>query len=56
MEFNPDPRKKAQEVIFSIKTTKLIHPNVFFNDITVTSSSSQKHLGMYLDENLNFNY
>ena len=56
MEFNPDLSKQAQEVIFSRKTAKLTHPTVFFNDVKVTSSSSQKHIGMYLDEKLNFNH
>ena len=51
--FNDDPRKQAQEVIFSRKIKRLTNPNAFFN-ATVTCSSSQKHLGMYLDENLKF--
>ena len=51
--FNHDPRKQAQEVIFSRKIKRLTNPNAFFN-ATVTCSSSQKHLGMYLDENLKF--
>ena len=29
MSFNPDPTKQAQEVIFSRKTTKKIHPKIF---------------------------
>ena len=54
MEFNPDISKQAQEEIFSRKTTKLTHSNVFFNGAPVTCSSSQKHPVMYLDETLNF--
>ena len=30
MSFNPDPTKQAQEVIFSRKTIKKIHPKIFF--------------------------
>ena len=42
--------------MFSRKTTKLLHPNVFFNDVPITSSSSQKQPKMYLEEKLNFNH
>ena len=31
------------------------HPVVYFNEAPVTKTSSQKHLGMHLDEKLNFN-
>ena len=48
MSFNPDPQKQAQEVIFSRKRVKDCHESVFFND-------SQKHLGIHLDEKLDFN-
>ena len=55
MSFNPDPKKQAQEVIFSRKRVKDCHPSVFFNDIIVERSTSQKHLGIHLDEKLDFN-
>ena len=35
---------------------KSSHPQVFFNDITVSCVSFQKHLGIYLDEKPNFNH
>lgn len=54
MEVSSDPSKEVQEVILSTKITKITHRNAFFNYATVTCSSSQKHLGMYLDENLKF--
>ena len=54
MSFNPDPKKQAQEVIFSRKRVKDCHPSVFFND-TIVERSSQKHLGIHLDEKLDFN-
>ena len=56
MSFNPDLNKQAQDVIFSRKMTKSSHPQVFFKDIPVSEVSFQKHLGIYLDGKLNFNY
>ena len=41
---------------FSLKKPqKLFHPTVIFNNIPVQRSTVQKHLGVYLDEKLNFN-
>ena len=54
MSFNPDTSKQAQEVIFSHKTQRVIHPPEIFNNIPVVRSSCQKHLGIYIDEKLNF--
>ena len=54
MGFNPDPTKQAQEVIFSRKTTKKIHPKICFNNIPVSKADSQKHLGLYLSSKLFF--
>ena len=48
MRFNPDPKKQAQEVIFSRKI-KIDHPRLYFNENLVKSSSTQKHLRMILD-------
>ena len=42
-------------MIFSKRTKKLFHPTVLFNNIPVEHSTVQKHLGVYLDEILNFN-
>ena len=52
--FYPDPAKQAQEVIFSRKKIKANHPEIFFNNSPVFQSSSQKHLGIILDNKLNF--
>ena len=52
MSFNPDKSKQAQEVIFSRKTQRVIHPPAIFNNMPVVSSSCQKRLGIYLDEKL----
>ena len=49
MNFNPDPTKQAQEVIFSRKTIKLPQPSLAFSNADVTQSIYQKHLGIILD-------
>ena len=54
MSLNPDSSKQAQEVIFSRKLQKSIHPTLSFNNNTVTQSVTQKHLGMLLDTKLDF--
>ena len=54
MGFNPDPSKRAQEVIFSRKIKKLLHPSLIVNSNNVLQASSQKHLGVTLDVELTF--
>ena len=54
MLFNPNITKQAKEVTFSRKNTKTDHPTVFFNEVPVAHTPCQKHLGMHLDEKLNF--
>ena len=55
MLFNPDPKKPAHELIFSTKKTyEEIHPSVSNNNIEVSRTDSQKHLGLVLDKKLNF--
>ena len=54
MLFNPDPTKPAQEVLFSRKKKTLNHPTLSLNNIQVKRASSQKHVGLILDEKLNF--
>ena len=54
MIFNPDLSKQAQEVIISRKIKKLLHPTLFFNNISLNNSLFQKHLGLTLDIKLNF--
>ena len=50
----PDPRKPAQEVLFSRKKKTQIHPTISFNNIQVETASDHKHLGVLLDQKLNF--
>ena len=54
MIFNPDLSKQAQEVEFSRKIKKLLHPTLLFNNIPLNNSLFQKHLGLTLDIKLNF--
>ena len=54
MSFNPDPTKQAQEVIFSRKNIKPHHPDLVFNQVNVKRVTHQKHLGLILDDKLNF--
>ena len=35
MSFNPDPKKTAQEVLFSRKNSNIIHPIIYFNNVQV---------------------
>ena len=54
MTFNPDPNKQAQEFIFSRKIKKTSHPPLNFNNNSVKQVQFQKHLGVYLDDKLDF--
>ena len=47
--FNLEITKQAQEVIFSKKTVKPFHLQVFYNEVPVERSFSQKLLGLHLD-------
>ena len=55
MLFNLDPTKPTQEVLFSRKKKTQIHPTISFNNIQVARASHHKHVGILLDEKLNFN-
>ena len=54
MNFNPDPTKQAQEIIFSREKTVSIHSLVYFNKNPVNSTATHKHLGMILDSKLSY--
>ena len=56
MQFNPDPNKQAQEVYFSKKPNNVSSHPVSFNNTKVVTCCSQKHLGLVLDQQLNFIY
>ena len=50
INFNPDPTKQAEELIFSRK----VQTPLFFDENVVPQTTLQKHLGMFLDSKLNF--
>lgn len=54
MAFNPDPKKQANEVLFSCKTEKVDHPLLSFNGFPVVQVEETKHLGLVLQFKLNF--
>ena len=54
MMFKPDLTKQTREAVSSRKTVKSFHPQFFFNLVPVERSVSQKHLGLHLDQKLNF--
>ena len=54
MSFKLDRSKQAQEVIFSRKTLIQSHPVLTFDNSPVTKTTHHKHLGLILDEKLNF--
>ena len=54
MLFNPDPKKPVQELLFSRKNQIQNHPTISLNNIQVERTNFQKHLGLILDEKLNF--
>ena len=43
MRFNPDPKKQAQEVIFSRKINKIDHPSLYFDQNLVKLSTHEHH-------------
>ena len=55
MQFNPDPNKQANEVIFSQKSKVHSYPPFTFNNNDVKKCPYQKHLGIILDSKLDFN-
>ena len=56
MIFTPGLSKQAQKFIFSRKTSKISNPTTTTNTEPVAHIPYQKHLGLYLDENLNVSY
>ena len=56
MNFNPDPNKQTQEIIFSRKKTASLHPVVYFDNKPVKSSQIHKDLGMILDSSLSYEH
>ena len=55
ISFNLDPTRQETEVLFSHKVNFGDHPKLSFNGNQVQQCSSQKHLGLLLDNKLYFN-
>ena len=49
MAFNSDHNKQAIKLIFSMKKSKVIQPQLFFNGVQVNLVDNHKHLGHLLD-------
>ena len=55
MSLNPDPSKQPQEIHFSRKIRNPNHPVLISNTKQANETHwYQKHLGMFLDNKLNF--
>ena len=54
LEFNPDVKKQATEILFSCKISNQIHPNLYFDGNKVVRHNYQKHLGLTMESNLSF--
>ena len=54
MSFNPDATKQAEQVIFSSKSIKAVHPLIYFSNSAVVTVPHHKHIGLVLDESLTF--
>ena len=53
MNFNPDPNKEAQKVVFTRKSKNIRHPPLIFNN-TKVSQSATKTFRFLLDNRLSF--
>ena len=56
MQFNSNPNKQANEVIFSRKTKSSSHPPVTFKNNVIEKFPHHKHLGIVLDSKLDFKF
>ena len=56
MQFNPDPNKQENEVIFSRKTKTSSHPPVAFSNYDIKKYPHHKHLGIVLYSKLDFKF
>ena len=51
---NPVLSKQVPKDLFSRKTNKISHPTTIFNTVPVACTPCQKHLGLYIDEQIKF--
>ena len=55
MLFNPDPTKQPTEVCFLHKHDNVPHESLTFNNNKIQYAPAQKHRGLILDSELDFN-
>ena len=56
MNFNRDPNKQVNKVIFCRKTKNSSHPSIAFNNNVIKKYAHSKHLGIDLDSKLDFKF
>ena len=58
MQFNPDPNKQANEVIFSRKSdsANVFHPPITLNNNSIPKCPSQKQLRIVLNSKIKFQF
>ena len=54
MQFNPHPKKQANEIMFSWKSNTRTYPSITFNNNVIVACPHRKHLGVALDSKLDF--
>ena len=54
MNFNPDPNKQAQEIMFSRNNTASLQPVVLFDNRPVKSTQIHKNLEMMINSNISY--
>ena len=54
MNFDPDPSKQAQELLFNQKASSKPYPSLNFNENLVHQVQLQRHIGLFLDPKLSF--
>ena len=54
VQFNPDPMKQGNEVIFPWKSNTCTSPPVIFNKNIIATCSHRKHKGVVLGSKLDF--
>ena len=55
MPSNPDRANPAWEFMFSRKPKNIIHPNLYFTNLSIVKTASQKHLGLSFNARLMLN-
>ena len=54
MSFNPDPTKRAVELVYSKNKSMIDHPVILFNNMNVMKVDEHKQLEITLDATLSF--